>query len=57
MKALKIINCDDSKKWYASLIGEIVPLLDEEEKEFKSREPEGYINFISKKDAEIIQSS
>jgi len=57
MIALKIVNCDDSKKWYASLVGETVPLLDVEENEFKSREPDGYINFVSKDDAEIIHTS
>lgn len=52
---LKIISCDKADKWYANLIGEMVPLLAIEETEYKSRQPEGYINFVSKCDAVIVQ--
>ena len=56
MKNLKIIKCDDNRKWYASLVGQVVPLLKEEEQEYKSREPSGFINFVSKSDAEITEA-
>ena len=52
---LKIIRCDKGDKWYANLIGEMVPLLAVEETEYKSRQPDGYINFVSKGDAVIVQ--
>lgn len=52
---LKIISCDKADKWYANLIGEMVPLLAIEETEYKSRQPDGYINFVSKGDAVVVQ--
>lgn len=57
MKALRIIKCDDPYKWYASLVGEVVPLVDVETNEYKSKEPDGFINFISKEDAEVVTLS
>lgn len=57
MKALRIIKCDDPNKWYASLVGEVVPLLEVEKTEYKSKEPKGFINFVSKEDAEIVNLS
>ncbi len=57
MKNIKIISCDDSKKWYASLVGQVVPLIEEEEQEYKSREPSGFINFVSKSDAEVTEAN
>lgn len=50
-RVLLIDKCPDKLKWYASKVGEFVPLLAEEEKEYKSQEPAGYINFVSKTDA------
>ena len=55
MKNIKIISCNDSSKWYASLVGQVIPLLEEEEQEYKSREPSGFINFVSKVDAELTE--
>ena len=60
MTKLKIISCNDSQKWYAKLIGQEVPLLAVEETEYKTLQPDGFceghrfINYISKKDAEIV---
>ena len=54
MMKLKIVKCNDPLKWYAKLIGEEVPLLAIEKTEYKSREPAGYVNFVSKNDAEIV---
>lgn len=58
MKELLITSCYDSKKWYAGLIGERVPLLSEEGShyEYRSRQPDGYINFVHKSDAEVVES-
>ena len=52
---LKIISCDKGDKWYANLIGQTVPLLAVEKTEYKSRQPDGYINFVSKGDAIIVE--
>lgn len=51
---LKIVKCNSALKWYANLVGQYVPLLGIGETEYKSREPEGYINFVSKEDAVIV---
>jgi hypothetical protein len=54
MKALRIIKCPDTSRWYADKIGDIVPLFAIERTEYKSCEPAGYINFVQLEDAEII---
>lgn len=53
MKALLITGCKDKLMWYSNLIGRYVPLLSEEEIEYKSFEPAGYINFVLKRDCEV----
>lgn len=55
MASLKIVKCDDEKKWYSSLVGELVPFAGDIGVEYESREPEGYINFISKEDCILIE--
>lgn len=57
MRKLLIMRCDDSRKWYANKIGEFVPLLDEERShyEYKSRQDNGYINYVNKNDAVIFE--
>ena len=35
------------------MVGKVVPLLAIEETEYKSREPAGYVNFVSKGDAVV----
>ncbi|GBO89216.1 hypothetical protein [Marinobacter salsuginis] len=52
---LKIIRCPDAMRWYSSHIGETFPLLADFGDEFKSREPEGYVNFIQKGDCEVVE--
>ena len=49
-----IKSCNDNKKWYADLIGQTVDLLNVEEDEYMSREPAGYINFVSKEDGVLV---
>jgi hypothetical protein len=51
---LVVTNCSDSHKWYREHIGKTFPMLDEEPTEYKTRQPEGYINFISKEDCQKI---
>lgn len=53
-QVLLITQCQDSLKWYSDLIGKHVPLHDVETTEYKSREPSGYINFVSLDDAKIV---
>lgn len=61
MKWLRIISCEDNRKWYANKIGELVPLLAVEPTEYKSLEDDGvcighrFVNFVSKKDAVIVE--
>jgi|TARA_B110000967_G_C18607342_1_gene422256 hypothetical protein len=63
MKQLRIISCDDNKKWYSDKIGQLVPLLAEEETEYKSLQDDGvapghrFTNFITKTDAVIEEFS
>ncbi|WP_372997658.1 hypothetical protein [Marinobacter sp.] len=52
---LKITRCPDAMRWYSSHIGETFPLLADLGDEFKSREPEGYVNFIQKSDCEVVE--
>ena len=52
MKVVKIVSCNDSGKWYADLIGECVPYTGTVHAtggkyEYRSRQPDGYINFVS----------
>ena len=59
---IKIISCNDSTKWYADKVGELVPLLAEEETEYKSLQDDGaveghrFINFVSKEDAVMLDA-
>lgn len=40
--------------WYAGLVGQLVPLLREENDVYLSREPEGYTNIVRKRDAKVV---
>lgn len=59
MKQLRITSCDDSHKWYANKVGQLVPLLAIEVREYKSLQDDGvcaghrFVNFVSKTDAVI----
>lgn len=52
---IKIVSCNDSRKWYASLIGDIVAydgvVMANGATEYRCRQPDGYINFVSDEDA------
>jgi hypothetical protein len=54
MTYIEIKSCTDPMRWYAKYIGDKFLLLDEEEVEYKTREPGGYINFILKKDGQLV---
>ena len=49
--ALLITSCKDPLRWYANLVGKHVPFIDICAGEYKSKEPEGYINFVQFEDA------
>ena len=57
MTYLKINKCSDGMRWYKSHVGQIADYLPhyDTEIEYGSREPDGYVNFILKKDAEILE--
>lgn len=50
-RVLLIERCPDKRKWYSSLVGEFVPLLAQEGDEWRSVQPDGFINYISVSDA------
>ena len=54
MKQLKIIKCNDPSMWYYNKIGETVPLLNEFENEYLSREEAGFTNIVKKSDCVVI---
>ena len=54
IKGIKITGCMDPLMWYVDKIGETVPFVYEEDNCFMSREPDGYLNIVLKKDAEIV---
>lgn len=54
MKKLLIKQCPDGMRWYAKFVGQTVPFLRDVGNEYKSREPEGYVNFVQYADAEIV---
>lgn len=55
-RVLVIKQCPDPMMWYANLIGKEVPYLGEwkNTREYRSREPAGYINIVKFDDATII---
>jgi hypothetical protein len=55
MKQILIKKCNDSQKWYADMIGFTVPYLGDTGSEYKSREPDGHVNFVSYGDGEIVE--
>lgn len=56
MKELLIKRCRDNMMWYASKIGQTVPLLREGNCFYWSRQDEGYSNIVHKDDAEVVEN-
>lgn len=54
-KALLITQCSDPRRWYANLVGQVVEYCGDEDNEYRSREPEGYTNFVLYSDAKIVE--
>jgi hypothetical protein len=63
MKKIKIIKCNDTRKWYANKIGEFVPFIKEMYPDmlqttiavdYRSIDDSGFINFVAAEDCEII---
>lgn len=54
---LLITSCADPLRWYYHLVGEHVELLDEEPDHFEymSLDQGGYINYVLKNEAEIVE--
>ncbi len=55
-KALLIKSCSDRMRWYRDKVGQTVPYLGTFGSEYKSREDEGYINFVQLEDADIVET-
>ena len=55
MAELEIVQCRDPLRWYADMVGQRVPLLADLGSEYKSREPAGYINFVLRDDAVVVE--
>ena len=58
---IKIVSCDDSSKWYAHMIGEVlrydgVVSAADNKVEYRCRQPDGYINFVSGDDVLDVTS-
>jgi hypothetical protein len=53
-RKLLIKQCPDKLRWYAPLVGQTVPYLGDLGDEYRSIEPNGYINFVRREDAEIV---
>ena len=51
---LLITNCTDGMRWYSDLVGEKIPFLCDLTDEYKSRERDGYVNFVQYNDAVVI---
>lgn len=49
-----ITDCSDSQRWYADKVGEYVLFLGDVGSEYKSIDDGGFVNFVQKEDAEII---
>jgi hypothetical protein len=56
MKELLIKRCSDPMRWYADKIGQRVPYIGSEgdHYEYRSIDTGGYINFVLKEDAEVV---
>jgi hypothetical protein len=55
MKKLLITGCNDRNMWYSGLVGKQVPFLKEESDAYRSLEPAGFVNFVRKADAQIVE--
>jgi hypothetical protein len=56
MKALKITQCNDGMRWYANLVGSIVPNRGYAGKgEYMSTDSGGYTNFVQSMDCELVE--
>lgn len=54
---LLITQCPDSMRWYRDKIGEKVEYLGDVGDEYRSREPEGFINFVQYEDAVLVEDN
>jgi hypothetical protein len=55
MIAIKVNRCRMGHRWYRKFIGEHVPYLGDTGTEWKSRERDGYVNFVQYDDGELIE--
>lgn len=53
-KRILITSCKDGRRWYNDLIGQTVVYHGDMGDEWRSREPEGYINFVQYDDGVLV---
>ena len=49
------ITSSCGRRWYKDLVGELVPLISDTGTEYRSREPEGFTNFVQYEHCEIVE--
>ena len=54
LKYVEIVDAKDSLLWYAQHIGKRFAVIREEDYYYWTREPAGYLNFIHKCDASVV---
>lgn len=55
MTRILVTGCYDPHRWYYKYIGWNFPYLGDRNGEYKTRQPDGYLNFIQHEDAELIE--
>jgi hypothetical protein len=54
VRLLKVMRTPDAMHWTSKLVGEYVPLLGHDRDGYRSREPEGYTNFVPDDCARVV---
>ncbi len=54
MRVLRIVQLPQSRTWYSDKLGQLVPLTGFVPGSWRSREPDGRINFVAQKNAEMV---
>jgi hypothetical protein len=51
---VRVTKCDDPKRWYYDHVGAEFDVLGDYDIEYKTRQKDGFINFILKQDCEVV---
>jgi len=55
MTKILVTGCHDPHRWYYEYVGYEFPYLGDGNGEYKTRQPNGYINFIQHEDSMLIE--